>query len=562
MGNRSKNQRRVASSDARIDDRKSDGKKAGGKGVRAKDKRIKDTRAKGYEKSQASLTKTSAPIEMAQGRLDHGPSVAVIDIGSNSVRLVVYEGLTRSPASIFNEKVLAGLAREVQSTGLLAPAAVAEALAALRRFRALCDTLQVERVFGIATAACRDARNGPAFIEEAERICRIKIDILSGRREAELAALGIVSGVYAPDGIAGDLGGGSLELIDVRGTKIRKGVTLPLGGLMLKDASGQSLKRAEKIAEDSLTGVSSLKAGRGRKLYAVGGAWRALAGLHMAQTGYPLHVMHGYTLKAREALEFCELVQRVDPETLSQIEVVSVARRPLLGYAAVVLGQLIRRVKPESVVISALGVREGLLFSLLSEREKKKDPLIDAARNLNVLRSRSPQHGEELVAWTDQLMDSTGINETAVERRLRHAACLVADIGWRTHPDYRGEQSLNLISHADFVALDHAGRAYLALAVYFRHVGITHDDELSPRLRELASTRILDRARVLGAAMRVAYMVSASMPGVLPKTPLKVTRGKLTLQLPDRFAALNGERVTNRMRTLSRLIGREFEVIT
>ena len=260
-----------------------------------------------------------------------------------------------------------------------------------------------------------------------------------------------------------------------------------------------------------------LKAGKGRTFYAVGGAWRSLASLHMAQTGYPLHVMHGYTLPAREALEFCDLVQRVDPETLSNIEVVSAARRPLLGYAAVVLGRLIRKIRPETVVISALGVREGLLYSLLSEREKKKDALIAAARNLNLLRSRSPQHGEQLVAWTDRFMDSSGIDETPAERRLRHAACLVADVGWRTHPDYRGEQSLNLIAHADFVSLDHAGRAYLALAVYFRHIGVSHDDDLSPRLRELASTRMLDRARILGAAMRVAYMVSASMPGVLPE---------------------------------------------
>ncbi len=231
-------------------------------------------------------------------------------------------------------------------------------------------------------------------------------------------------------------------------------------------------------------------------------------------------------------------MQRVDPETLSQIEVVSTARRPLLGYAAIVLGQLIRRIKPERVVVSALGVREGLLYSMLKPREQQKDALIDAARNLNVLRSRSPQHGEELMAWTDRFMDSSGIDETKEERRLRHAACLVADVGWRTHPDYRGEQSLNLISHADFVALDHAGRAYLALAVYFRHVGITNADDLSPRMRELASTRMLDRARVLGAAMRVAYMVSASMPGVLPKTPLRVERGRLVLHLPGRFAAL------------------------
>jgi exopolyphosphatase/guanosine-5'-triphosphate,3'-diphosphate pyrophosphatase len=508
-------------------------------------------------KAQKSLIKASPVVESAQGRLDHGPAVAVIDIGSNSVRLVVYEGLTRSPTPIFNEKVLAGLGRQVQSTGLLAPDAVTEALLALRRFRALCDNLQVGRVFGIATAACRDAENGPAFIEEAERICRVKIDVLSGKREAELAALGVVSGIYEPDGITGDLGGGSLELIDVRGSRIRRGVTVPLGGLALKDAAGQSIKRAEKIVEKELSDISSLKSGRGRTFYAVGGAWRALARLHMAQTGYPLHVMHGYTLRAREALEFCELVQRVDPETLSQIEVVSAARRPLLGYAAVVLGNLIRKIRPDKVVVSALGVREGLLYSLLREREQNKDALIDAARNLNVLRSRSPHHGEELVAWTDRFMGSSGIDETAEERRLRHAACLVADVGWRTHPDYRGEQSLNLIAHADFVALDHAGRAYLALAVYFRHVGITHDDDLSPRLRELASTRMLDRARILGAAMRVAYMVSASMPGVLPKTPLRVERGTLVLRLPGVHAALNGERVANRMRTLARLIGRE-----
>jgi len=548
VGNRSKNQRRAVSAAVRTGGKDRDADKAGGK--------------KRQKRGTAALPAGApAPVEMAQGRLDHGPPVAVIDIGSNSVRLVVYEGLTRSPSPIFNEKVLAGLGRQVQSTGLLAPDAVAEALAALRRFRALCDNLQVGKVYGIATAACRDAENGPPFIAEAERICRVKIDVLSGKREAELAALGVVSGIHDPDGITGDLGGGSLELIDVRGHKIRRGVTLPLGGLALKDAAGQSLKRAEKIVERALADVPFLKSGKARNFYAVGGAWRALAGLHMAQTGYPLHVMHGYTLRAREALEFCELVQRVDPETLSNIEVISAARRPLLGYAAVVLSRLIRKIRPDNIVLSALGVREGLLYSLLSESEKKKDALIAAARNLNLLRSRSPQHGEELVRWTDRFMDSSGIDETAEERRLRHAACLVADVSWRTHPDYRGEQSLNLIAHADFVSLDHAGRAYLALAVYFRHVGITHDDELSPRLRELASTRMLDRARILGATMRVAYMVSASMPGVLPKTPLRVERGRLVLTLSGSNRALNGERVMNRMRTLARLIGREAVVV-
>ena len=215
MANRSKNQRRAGSRAARTGGKRSDSKQFDSKQFDSKRKPAKSPDKK-------LLKKKSAPIEAAQGRLDHGPAVAVIDIGSNSVRLVVYEGLARSPTPIFNEKVLAGLGREVQSTGLLATDAVAEALQALTRFRALCDTLQVGRVFGIATAACRDADNGPAFIREAERICRIKIDILSGRREAELAALGVVSGIYKPEGITGDLGGGSLELIGVRGSKTQR----------------------------------------------------------------------------------------------------------------------------------------------------------------------------------------------------------------------------------------------------------------------------------------------------------------------------------------------------
>jgi exopolyphosphatase / guanosine-5'-triphosphate,3'-diphosphate pyrophosphatase len=497
----------------------------------------------------------------APGRLDHGPPVAVIDIGSNSVRLVVYEGLTRSPTPLFNEKALCGLGRDVQSTGMLAVESVQRALATLRRYRALCDTMRVGRVWGIATAACREARNGAAFIAEAERICGIKIDVLSGKREAELAALGVVSGVHRPDGIVGDLGGGSLELTDLRAARARKGVTLPLGGLALQDASGKSIKRAEKIVRSALSRMPVLSAGKNRTFYAIGGTWRALARLHMWQKGYPLHVTHGYVIPPKETFEFSRLVHRVNTETLSRIEVVSEARRPLLAYGALVLEHVVRMAEPREVVVSALGVREGLLYSLLKKEEQRKDPLIAAARDLCLLRSRSPRHAEELVEWTDRFMASTPLDETPEEKRLRHAACLLADIGWRAHPDYRGEQSLNIIAHAAFVGIDHPGRAYLALAVYYRHMGLV-DDELSPRLRELASTRMLDRARVLGAAMRVAYMVSAAMPGVLPHTPMKVERRQLVLRLPGKYAALAGERVGNRLRTLARLIGREAATVT
>jgi exopolyphosphatase/guanosine-5'-triphosphate,3'-diphosphate pyrophosphatase len=336
-------------------------------------------------------------------------------------------------------------------------------------------------------------------------------------------------------------------------------MTLPLGGLALQDLSAKSLAKAEKIVRDALGHAALLRNGRGRDFYAIGGTWRSLTRLHMWQIGYPLHVMHGYVIPASEALEFSRLVRRVDPEILSKIETVTAARRPLLAYAALVMEHVVRLAQPQRVVVSALGVREGLLFGTLGDAEKKRDALIAAAQELNVLRSRSPRHGEELANWTDKFMVASGLDETADEKRLRRAACLLADIGWRAHPDYRGEQSLNIISHAAFVGVDHPGRAFIALTVYFRHVGLAGlaDDELSPHVRELATSRMIDRARVLGAALRVAYLVSGAMPGVLPNTPLMVERGKLKLKLAGKYRNLAGERLLARLRQLARLVGRE-----
>src|SRR5581483_8047233 len=212
------------------------------------------------------------------------------------------------------------------TTGLLAADAIETALEALRRFRALCDILHVRKIWAIATAACRDARNGRAFIAQAERICRTPITILSGKREATLTALGVISGMHKPDGIVGDLGGGSLELVDVHGQRVRSGLTLPLGGLALQDIAGKSVKKAERIVIDTLDDVDLLERGEGRTFYAVGGTWRSLARLHMWQTGYPFHIMHNYRISAREALEFSHLVDPVATETLSKIEVVNAAR--------------------------------------------------------------------------------------------------------------------------------------------------------------------------------------------------------------------------------------------
>ncbi len=493
------------------------------------------------------------------GRLFKGRPIAVIDIGSNSVRLVVYEGASRSPTPIFNEKALCGLGRGVSSTGRLQEQAVTSALASLRRFAALCRQMDVGERIVLATAAARDAENGPDFLREAEAICGCPIRLLSGREEAEFAALGVISGMHQPDGLVGDLGGGSLELIEVTGQTLANGVTTALGGLVLQDASGGSLKKAEKIVKKALTGLDVLKAGRNRTFYAVGGTWRSLIHLHMASVGYPLNVLHAYTVPTEEMVQFCRKVVANDPSLAPFYETVSDQRRPLLAYGALVMEQVLGQARPRQVMASALGVREGMLFGRLAMDERLHDPLIEAAAELCVLRSRSPLHAEDLVRWTSALLQTAGLEEGLEDVRLRVASCLLADIGWRAHPDYRGEQSLNIIANAAFSGVDHPGRAFLAMTVYYRYTGLG-EGGLSPRLRALLPQRLADRAKLIGAAMRVAYLISATMPGVLTRAMPQREGNVLVLPLEGDLADLAGDRISNRLRALARLIGCESEV--
>jgi exopolyphosphatase/guanosine-5'-triphosphate,3'-diphosphate pyrophosphatase len=494
-----------------------------------------------------------------QARVDTKPPVAIVDIGSNSVRLVVYDGLGRAPTPIFNEKALCALGQGVQSTGQLSPSGVDKALAALRRFKTLIGILGVEDVHVIATAAARDASNGPAFVAAAGKAIGKEVTLLPGRREAELSALGVVSGFHAPDGVVADLGGGSLELINVKGNRLGKGMTLPLGGLSLMDASHQSLRGAVRIARDSLSNVKLLDQLRGRTLYAVGGTWRALAKLHMRQRNYLLNIMHGYVIPAREAADFAGLVERVNAEALVAFDLVAPARRPLLAYGAVVLDELIRRAQPKEVTISASGVREGLLFERLDADERRQDPLLVAAREFNRISARAPEHAEELCVWTDGFMKSTLFDETPDERRLRHAACLLADVNWRAHPDYRAEQALNIVANAAFTGIDHSGRAFLALATAYRYLGL--EDDANPEIRALLSSRLLERARLLASVMRVGYVISAAMPDILPRAPLTCIKTKLVLTLPADLADLVSDRLNSRLRQLARLVAREAAVV-
>jgi exopolyphosphatase/guanosine-5'-triphosphate,3'-diphosphate pyrophosphatase len=495
--------------------------------------------------------------QLSQGRLKDRRPLSIIDIGSNSIRLVVYEGLARSPTLLFNEKMLAGLGRGIVSTGKLDPEGVTRSMEEFRRFRALSEQAGAEKMYVLATAAAREAINGPDFIQRAEDVLGTKIQVLTGREEAHYSALGVISGFHPADGIAGDLGGGSLELVDVRGEAIGDGITLPLGGLRLQDMAKGSPVAAAKIAQAELARAKLLKGGQGRTFYAVGGTWRNLARLHMNTSNYPLEVMHHYEMDPVSLVPFLRQVARGEVEKIKGIEGVSKNRRSLLPYGALVLQEIITAMKPEKIVVSALGVREGFLFSLLEEQEQRADPLISAAEELAVLRARSVRHAHELTEWTKQSFAAFGIEETEEEARYRHAACLLADIGWRAHPEYRGRQSLNIIAHASFIGVDHPGRAFLALANLFRHDGV-FNDSFAPELKELATPLYLERARILGAMMRVVYLLSASMPGVMPKLRWEDRGNALALVIPSEFGQLYGERPAGRLAQLAKVTGRKL----
>jgi exopolyphosphatase / guanosine-5'-triphosphate,3'-diphosphate pyrophosphatase len=372
----------------------------------------------------------------------------------------------------------------------------------------------------------------------------------------------VISGIHHPDGIVGDLGGGSLELIDVRGNRVRSGVTLPLGSLALQDLSHKSLKRAERIVKNDLSDVAQLKAGRGRAFYAVGGTWRALARIHIVQSGYPLRVMHGYSIPAADALDFARRLRRLaSANMLADIEIVADARRPLLTYAALVLEYIIRVAKPKTIVFSTFGVREGLLYEMLSPPERARDGLICAAQSLNQLLSRSARHAQELIEWTDRLARVIRLRETDEDRRLRHAACLLSDIGWRVHPDHRGEETLNLITNGNFGAISHQGRAIVALSVFYRYAGLSEQNEPPAIIRELVPPSMVERARMLGAAFRVAHLISAARPGVLPATHFRSRGRKLMLVFEHRMIDLVADRVGSRFKQLARLVGRSGSIV-
>jgi exopolyphosphatase / guanosine-5'-triphosphate,3'-diphosphate pyrophosphatase len=479
--------------------------------------------------------------------------VAVVDIGSNSVRLVVYDGLRRSPTPVFNEKILCGLGKGIAITGKLDATAMVRATAALKRFRALAKQIGCHEVYAVATAAAREASNGPEFIEQAEKSLGAGIDILTGKEEARYAALGVIAGIPEADGVVGDLGGGSLELIDVKDSKLFDGVTLPLGPLRLIDMSGDNMGRARKLVDEYLNDAKVLDALKGRSFYAVGGTWRNLARLHLAHAGYPLHVLHQYVMTRAQARSIAELVSGMSSAAMKDVKDISKSRSNTMPFGSMVLERLIEIGKPKDIVCSVYGVREGYLYAKLPRKKAKLDALLSSCWDFARRYARSPEHELELCDWTDQLFGAKGFKETPEQQRLRYAACLLADIGWRAHPDYRADRSMSMISQAAFVGIDHPGRVFLSLTIFYRYEGEVMKDDLTRLLDE----EHMERAHLLSSIFRLAYILSAAMPGMLPRIGLTLEGTKvLTLTLPNKFKDLMGERVEKRLASLAFEMGR------
>lgn len=479
--------------------------------------------------------------------------VAVVDIGSNSVRLVVYDALRRVPSPVFNEKILCGLGRGVAATGHLSSDGVKRALAALSRFGALCDQIGVVDCFAIATAAAREARNGPQFIKAGQKALGSNIRVLTGKEEARFAALGVISSIPEADGIVGDMGGGSLELVDVKNGAINAGVTLPLGPFRLMDAISAGEGTASEIIATALEKSGMMESMRERRFFAVGGAWRNLAKIRMRQEKYPLSVLQQYTLKTSTARSAAIYVAGLDAGELRDVEGASKKRSETLPLAAQVLDTVLTRGDPKEVVFSVFGVREGLLFDNLKKDKRKRDPLLSGCWDFARRYARSPQHENELCDWSDEFFAAELFKENRSDTRLRHAACLLADIGWRASPDFRGARSLNLIAQANIVGLDHPARVFLALTIYFRYMGPFNP--APAKLSALISKKVEARARQLAATLRLAYSLTAAMPGVLPKLPLVLKNNEtVQLQVPEKYRALAGEVVEKRLEQLASLL--------
>lgn len=481
-----------------------------------------------------------------------GERVAIIDIGSNSIRLVVYQGPARLPAILFNEKVMAGLGRSLNATGAIDPEALAAAEVALARFAWVAREMDVARLRTVATAAVRDASNGGDLIAAAERL-GLEVELLSGDAEAIGAGLGLLSAIPDADGIVGDLGGGSLELVRVKGGELHDRASFPLGVLRVSGIRATGKGALDRRVRELIAQTGWAGKGAELPLYLVGGSWRALARLDMHLTGYPLPVMHQYEMPPETIARLIRTLGHLSKGKLKTVPNLSGGRIPTLSDAASLLAKLIRHLGSYTTIVSAFGLREGLLYEQLTPAERAQDPLIVAARDEGARLGRFAEHGDLLDAWIAPLF----AGEAPELARLRHAACLLADVGWRANPEFRAERGVEIALHGNWVAIDAHGRTLVAQALFTALGGGTDPSALIPAL---ATPAELKRAIAWGLAMRLGQRMSGGLAGPLLRSRIDDDGAAVALTLASGDSALYSEAVERRHKALANALGRQVAV--
>ena len=485
-----------------------------------------------------------------------GEPVAVVDIGSNTIRLVVYSGLDRAAVRIFNERVFCALGRDLSATGRLNPDGVQLARQNLIRFTRLARAMGIQRIDFLATAAVREAADGPEFAAEVERLCGQRVNVLSSREEARLSALGVIAGFPQVSGLMGDLGGGSLEIVELDEGRIGHSITLPLGPFRLMELFGEDRKamtrEIDKCLETTPWFTASDAPEGGRSFYAVGGAWRNLARIHLEQSRYPLHVTRGYAMTFDQARDIERAVRGAPRWPLAQVAGVSKPRAEVLPAAALVLRRTMRKLACPDVTFSAFGLRDGHLFDLMAPEEQGRDPLIAMCEDIAGRETRFDRMGEQLTAWTDPLFP----DQPPAARRLRQASCLLSDIAWREDSDHRAWQALDGILYYPFAGVTHPERIFLGMTGYIRQGGDVGSDELAP-FQRLLPPEVAREARILGLAQRLAYRVSGATAAILQRSRLTYDGTELGLELPKDGSAPGGEAVERRLKSLAQAIGAE-----
>jgi exopolyphosphatase/guanosine-5'-triphosphate,3'-diphosphate pyrophosphatase len=503
---------------------------------------------------EGARSSSSEVSDLAQKAVSGLRDVAVIDVGSNSVRLVVYRVEGRDFTPLLNDRAAAGLGRDLMKTGRLSPQGVEAALAAARRFKLFLDARRVRDVRVVGTAAVREASDAKPFLTEFERAIGAKVRVLSGEEEGRYAGLGVLAGDPGARGVVADLGGSSLELAPLANGDVGRPATLLLGSFALATRSEGDIKAARALLDSSLDEVK-IDAPADGSLYAVGGAWRNFAKIAMSHEKYPLRLLQGYEMRADAAAEIARFLAKQSPASIARMEV-SRRRAEAMPFAATALERLIKRLGLKSVVISSFGLREGILLETMPARIRAQDPLLVGAEAMARRAGADPNYGRALEAWMAPLVEAFGpAFDPERRKRLFVAACRLADIGGALHPDHRAEVAARDVLYAQSAGASHAERLFLALTIHHRYAGKKEFDE-APNIDRIVPPEARDAALRLGLTMRLAGAFSSRAPSLLKESRLELSSDTLTLKLSAKGRDLATDVVEKRLAQLAEALER------